>query len=82
MVCSVSARFILFQAERPTSNLRRLALPTPYFLMLVVGFTSGREREELPSLLCMVGPKDYCWDHASSPKVLKEETPSAKPIYT
>jgi hypothetical protein len=23
-----------------------------------------------------------CWDHASSPKVLQEETPSAKPVYT
>jgi hypothetical protein len=27
--------------------------------MLVVGFISGREREELPSFLCVVGPKDY-----------------------
>jgi hypothetical protein len=25
---------------------------------------------------------DTCWDHASSLKVLKEETPSAKPVYT
>jgi hypothetical protein len=25
--------------------------------------------------------RGYCWDHASSPKVLQEETPSAKPVY-
>jgi hypothetical protein len=24
----------------------------------------------------------YCWDHASSPKVLQEETTSAKAAYT
>jgi hypothetical protein len=27
--------------------------------MLVVGLTSGREREELLGLLCVGGPKDY-----------------------
>jgi hypothetical protein len=26
--------------------------------------------------------RGYCWDHASSPKVLQEETPSTKPVYT
>jgi hypothetical protein len=26
--------------------------------------------------------RGYCWDHASSPKVLQEETPSAKAAYT
>jgi hypothetical protein len=25
--------------------------------------------------------RGYCWDHASSSKVLKEETPSAKSVY-
>jgi hypothetical protein len=24
--------------------------------------------------------KEYCWGHASSPKVLQEETPSANPF--
>jgi hypothetical protein len=26
--------------------------------------------------------RGYCWDHASSPKVLQEETASAKAVYT
>jgi hypothetical protein len=30
----------------------------------------------------MVDEFEHCWDHASSPKVLQEETLSAKPVYT
>jgi hypothetical protein len=33
--------------------------------------------------VCEESPQlGVCWDHALSPKVLQEETPSAKPVYT
>jgi hypothetical protein len=54
MVRSVGAIFILVQEEHPY-----IALPTPGCSMFVVGVTSGREKEELPSLLCVARPKVY-----------------------
>jgi hypothetical protein len=48
-----------FEQNVPTSSLPWLAVLTLCCPMLVVGVTSQREREELPSLLCIVGCKDY-----------------------
>jgi hypothetical protein len=59
MVCSVGAIFILVRAERPyiQSSATRAA-DTFVAQCSVVGVTSGREREEILSLLCVGGPKD------------------------
>jgi hypothetical protein len=48
-----------FGQNVPTSSLPWLAVLTLCCPMLVVGVTSQQEREELPSLLCVVGCKDY-----------------------
>jgi hypothetical protein len=45
------ARFILVWTNVPTSSHRQLALTVPLMIKLVVGVTSGREKDErLPSL--------------------------------
>jgi hypothetical protein len=47
-----------FGQNIPTSSLRWLMLSTPCYSKLIVGVTSGRDKEEIPSLLCVGGPRD------------------------
>jgi hypothetical protein len=63
MVCSVGARFILVRAEHP--YIPSSVTHTTNILLLKArsrGYKWTREREELPSLLCVAKPKDYMLD--------------------
>jgi hypothetical protein len=59
MVCSVVQDLYWFEQNIPTSSHQGLALPAPCCSMLIVEVTSGREREEFPSLYVLLVLRDY-----------------------